>query len=106
MEHEEKLAPPRHWTQPEDYLRAMARKRRFRRARQLLDHTKTGEPRMLLSTLPFLALLALLAVLSAAIMIVAFPGKKPAARPASAHVRQQGVAAPGWFQEAQKQFHK
>ena len=61
---------------------------------------------MLLSTLPFLALLALLAVLAVAIMILAFPGNQPSPKPQQAAAREQGRAERGWFQEAQKQFHK
>jgi hypothetical protein len=49
-------------------------------------------------------LIGALAVLAIGIMIIAFPGAQPqpAPRPAA---HQLGVAAKGWFQAAQKQFH-
>lgn len=56
----------------------------------------------MLSTVPFMILLALLAVLGAGIMVLAFPGNQPQPRARQAHVREQGVAPRGWFQEAQK----
>jgi hypothetical protein len=58
----------------------------------------------MLSTIPFLVLLALLGLLAIAIMIIAFPGSQPIATPRP-QVREQGVAQPGWFQEAQKEMH-
>lgn len=61
---------------------------------------------MLLSTLPFLALLILLAVLSVAIMLLAFPGNQPPPRPRQAAPQEKGVAQRGWFQEAQKEMHR
>jgi hypothetical protein len=60
---------------------------------------------MLLSTLPFLALLALLGVLAVAIMVIAFPGAQPQQKPPQVAQKEQGVAGKGWFQEAQKDFH-
>jgi hypothetical protein len=98
-------SPPGKWTHPEDYLGAMARKRSFRRARRAPDRTQPEAPRMLLSTVPFLALIALLGVLAVGIMIIAFPGWQPEQRAPQAIEKQQGVAARGWFQEAQREFH-
>ena len=93
------------WTSPDAYLGALARRRSFRRAREDKRRTQPESPRLLLSTLPFLALMGLLAVLVIAIAIIAFPGSQP--RPKAAQVaKEQGVAQRGWFQEAQKQFHK
>jgi hypothetical protein len=57
----------------------------------------------LLSTLPFLALLAAMAVLTVAIMVIAWPGSQPVIQPRAA-LHEQGVAARGWFQEAKKEF--
>ena len=91
------------WTRAEDYLGAMARRRTQRRKREPKPRTQPEAPRLFLSTLPFLALFAALAVLAVAIMITAFPGSQPQPRPKSA-VHQQGVAPKGWFQEAQKHF--
>jgi hypothetical protein len=93
------------WTRADDYIGAMARKRSFRRGRRQSDRTQPESPRMLLSTLPFLALLALLGVLAVAIMVIAFPGAQPQEKPQQLAQREQGVAGKGWFQEAQKDFH-
>ena len=93
------------WTRPDDYVTALARRRTARRDREPRRRTQPEAPRLLLSTAPFLVLLALLGVLAVAIMVAAFPGGSE--QPRSQHVaqREQGVAAKGWFQEAQKEFH-
>jgi hypothetical protein len=57
----------------------------------------------MLSTLPFFALLAAMAVLTVAIMVVAWPGSQPQVQPQPVQ-HEQGVAAKGWFQEARKEF--
>jgi hypothetical protein len=98
-------SPTGKWTHPEDYLGAMARKRTFRRGRRLPDRTQPEAPRMLLSTVPFLALIALLGVLAVSIMIAAFPGSQPPEKPTQVAQKEQGVAPKGWFQEAQREFH-
>jgi hypothetical protein len=97
---------PRAWTGPDAYIGALARKRRFRHSRADKPRTQPEAPRMLLSTIPFIALLALLAVLAVAIMISAFPGAQPRSGPQQIASQEKGVAQRGWFQEAQKQFHK
>jgi hypothetical protein len=61
---------------------------------------------MLLSTVPFLALIGLLAVLGVAIMIIAFPGSQPVSKPSTVAKHEKGVAERGWFQEAQKEMKK
>jgi hypothetical protein len=99
-------APERAWTRPEDYIGALARKRTFRRSRDRRQRTQPEAPQMLLSTLPFLALIGLLAVLGIAIIITAIPGTHPQPKPRQLAAKEQGVAERGWFQEAQKQFHK
>ena len=93
------------WTRPDDYLEAMAYKRTFRRNRRSSDRTEPESPKLLLSTLPFLALFALLGVLAVGIIIAAFPGSQPQQKPPEAAQRVPGVAAKGWFQEAEKEFH-
>lgn len=98
--------PARSWTRPDAYLGALARKRSFRRAHDEKPRTQPESPRMLLSTLPFLALLGLLAILAVAIMVIAFPGSQPQHKPQQAEAKEQGRAERGWFEEAQKQFHK
>src|SRR3954452_10705636 len=108
MKGDEKIASPptgASWTRPDAYIGALARKRGYRRARDK-PRTQPVTPRPSLSTVPFAAILAVLAVLAVSIMLVAFPGSQPAPRPKLAEVQEQGVAAPGWFEEAQKQFHK
>ena len=62
-------------------------------------------PRLLLSTVPFLGLIALLGVLAVAMMITAFPGGQPREKPAQSARKELGVAPKGWFQEAQREFH-
>jgi len=100
------LAPSEslNWTRVEDYLGAMARRRTERRRREPKPRTQPEAPRLLLSTLPFLVLIAAMAVLAAGIMIIAFPGTQPQPQPRPV-AHQQGIASKGWFQEAQKQFH-
>ena len=83
----------------------MARRRTARRKRETRGRTQPERPRLLLSTIPFLALIAALAILAVAIMVIAWPGSQP--RPAQRQIaREQGVAAKGWFQEAEKDFRK
>jgi hypothetical protein len=103
--HEVTESPAGRWTRPEDYLRAFARKRTFRRGRRPSERTEPESPRLLLSFVPFIVLLGLLAVLAVAIMVAAFPGTQPAATPPPPAQKEQGVAARGWFQEAEKEFH-
>lgn len=94
------------WTRPDDYIAALARKRTFRRSRADRQRTQPEAPRLLLSTLPFVALFALLAILGIAIMIVAFPGSQPDSKPRLVPQKERGVAPRGWFQEAQKEMHR
>jgi hypothetical protein len=93
----------RNWTRPEDYLGAMARRRTARKKREGKPRTQPESPRLMLSTLPFFALLAAMAVLTVAIMVVAWPGSQPQVQPQPVQ-HEQGVAAKGWFQEARKEF--
>jgi hypothetical protein len=99
-------APEGVWTKAETYIGVLARRRRFRRDHAAKPRTEPESPKLLLSTLPFLALIVLLAVLAVAIMVTAFPGSQPAPRPKVALQKERGVAQRGWFQEAQKEFHK
>ena len=98
-------SPAGRWTRTEDYLGAMARKRTFRRGRRR-DRTQPEAPQMLLSTLPFLALLLLLGVLAVGIMVAAFPGTQPHENAPQLARKEQGFAPRGWLQEAQKEFHR
>jgi hypothetical protein len=96
----------RRWTQANDYVEAFGRRgrRSFRQRHRPSERTEPETQRLLLSTIPFLALLAALAVLSAAIIVTAWRGQdaQPAASPLPQHER--GVAQRGWFEEARKQF--
>ena len=94
---------PKKWTRADDYLGAMGRRRTARRNRVPGERTQPEAPRLLLSTIPFLALITALAILAVAIMVVAWPGSQPQPR-ARQVPHQQGVAARGWFQEAEKDF--
>lgn len=106
MNSKEELAPPspiQGWTRAEDYLGVLARRRTARKQREPSRRTQPEAPRLLLSTLPFLALIAALGLLAVAIMITDFPGNQPQHKP-QAQPHEQGVAAKGWFQKAQKEF--
>lgn len=95
----------RTWTKPDAYVEAMARKRRHRRAHASRPRTQPERPRLMLSTLPFLTLFALLAIMAVAIIFMAYPGNQPRPRPQAAVQAERGIAQPGWFKDAQKHFH-
>lgn len=99
-------SPEGKWTRAEDYVGAMARKRSFRRGQKGRQRTQPESPRLLLSTLPFVAVIALLGVLGVAIMVMAFPATQPQAKATQVANRVEGVAPRGWFQEAQRDFHR
>ena len=106
MKKKGELAPPRPteaWTRIDDYLGALARRRMFRRRREPKPRTQPETPRLLLSTLPFLALIVALGVLSALIFVAAWPGSQPQPR-AHPTAHERGYAPKGWFQEAAKEF--
>lgn len=98
-------APKGAWTRPETYIGVLARRHRFRRDHGEKPRTQPESPRLLLSTVPFLAVIVLLAVLAVAIMIVAFPGSQPPPKPPQPAPKEKGVAQRGWLQEAEKEFH-
>ena len=98
--------PARGWTRPDAYIGAMARKRSYRKAREDKPRSQPVAPQAWLSTIPFAAILIVLAILTAAIIFVAFPGAQPTPKAQQPVAHQQGVAPKGWLQEAQKQFHK
>ena len=95
----------RAWTQPGAYIELLARRRSFRRARGEKPRTQPESPRLMLSTVPFLALLCLLAVLAIAIFVMAYPGSQPQPKPKQVAAKEKGVAARGWLREAEKEFH-
>jgi hypothetical protein len=95
---------PEKWTRANDYVAAMARKRAARPPHKARSEPEA--PRALLSTAPFLALIALLGILAVLIMIAAFPGTQPPPKAEQVAAHEQGVAPKGWFQKAQKEFHR
>lgn len=103
---EETTSPGESWTRPDAYIGAMARKRSYRKAREDKPRSQPVAPQAWLSTIPFAAILAFLAVVVVGIIVIAFPGSQPAPKAEQPAVHQQGIAPPGWFQKAQKQFHK
>ena len=94
----------RKWTGPDAYVEALVRRGSFRRAHRPKERTEPESPRFALSTLPFIALLAALAVLSVAIMLLAWPRSHPQQRPPQL-AKEQGYAAKGWLEEAEKEMH-
>jgi hypothetical protein len=70
------------------------------------DRTEPESPQLLLSTIPFLALIGLLGILAVAIMFAALPGNHPPPKPAAVAQKELGVAPKGWFQKAEKEFHR
>ncbi len=107
VNNKEEIAPPRPvrtWTTADVYLGAMARRRTARKSREPGPRTQPEAPRFLLSTLPFLALIAATIVLGAAIMIAAWPGQNPPRAQPRPEAPEAGTAAKGWFQEAQREF--
>ena len=96
------------WTSADQYLGALARRRSFRRGREPAQRTEPEAPRFLLSTLPFLALFAALAVITVGIVLAAFPGSqrpRPEAKAATA-APELGTARKGWFAEAQREMKR
>jgi hypothetical protein len=106
MRNKGELAPPepRRWTRADDYIGALARRRTARRNREHGTRTEPENPRLLLSTIPFLALIAALAILGIAIMVIAWPGAESQSVRRAPPPHEQGVASKGWFQQAQKEF--
>ena len=109
---EKRLARPhsgprtkRNWTRVDDYLVALARRRAAHHRHEPKPRTEPEVPRFSLSTLPFLALLAALLVLSVAIIVLAWPGNQPRPQPKPPASHEQGYAPKGWLQEAEKEFH-
>lgn len=102
---DKRLAKPHHWTRVDDYITALARRRTARRARRENPRTQPESPRFSLSTLPFLALIAALLLLSVAIIVIAWPGNRPQPKPKQLAQNERGYAPKGWLDEAEKQFH-
>jgi hypothetical protein len=100
-------SPAGQWTRADAYFAALARKRTARRGREPKERrTQPEAPRFVLSTLPYLALSAALAVLAVAIAVTAFPGSQPAPKAKAMAAREPGVAEKGWLQNAEREFHR
>jgi hypothetical protein len=95
----------RSWVRPDAYFEALARRRTARRARDGKPRGQADATQFSLSTLPFLILFGALFVIAAGMMILAWPGSLPEP-PRKAAQHEQGIAEKGWFQEAEKDFHK
>lgn len=95
------------WTHADDYVTALARRRTARRKREpKARRTQPESPRFGLSTLPYVALFAVLAILTIAIAVAAFPGSQPQIKPQQVAAHQSGVADKGWLQKAEREFHR
>ena len=101
------LAPPpsaRTWTRIDDYVANMrGLGSTSRRRRRLEPRTEPEHPRFMLSTFPFLALIAIFGVMTVIILVAAWPGREhPVHQRTAAH--EVGTAAKGWFQEAKREM--
>ena len=102
------LAPGKEpWTRPDEYIGALARRRTARHSRgENRPRTQPETPRFSLSTLPFLVLFGALLLIAVGIMVAAWPGGSSQPKERQIAARQIGTAEKGWFQEAEKQFHR
>lgn len=92
------------WTRIEDYAAGLARLRHARRARRTDARTQPEAPNLMLSTVPFAALIAVMGVLIVVFAVAAWPGRPvPQAAPAP-QKHELGTAPKGWYQEAKKEF--
>ena len=91
------------WTRIDAYLGGLKRRRVGRRAALNRQRSEPEAPRAMLSTIPFAALMSVLAVLIVAFAVAAWPGSQPQfkARP---QAKELGTAQKGWFEEAKKDF--
>ena len=94
-------APAHRWTHIDQYLGGLARRRTARRLRRPQARTQPEVPNLLLSTLPFAALMSVLGVLIVAFAVAAWPGSAPDVTPKAAS-SQPGTAAPGWLDQAKR----
>ena len=100
------IAPPtaQRWTRIEDYGAGLRRLTHARRAQRQRVRTQPETPALMLSTVPFAALIGVFAVLFVVFAIAAWPGREiPRAQP-KPEQRELGTAPKGWFDEAKKEF--
>ena len=93
------------WTRIDTYVTGLARQRSALRRIALEPRTEPERPQMLLSTIPFLAMLGIFGMLFFAIAALAWPQSRAQVQGAAAE-RELGKADKGWFQEAEKEFAK
>jgi hypothetical protein len=93
------------WTQPGEYVAALARKRTARKSRDPNPKNQHEASRFPVHMLPFVALMIVLAVLVIATIVTAFPGSQPQLKPKQTASHEQGYAPKGWLKEAEKEFH-
>ena len=110
MDDRDLLPPPeaQRWTKAETYVVGLARQRSaVRRRLGLQPRSEPERPQLMLSTVPFAALLGILAMLFFVIAIQAWPrSTAPERGQAGAAQPELGTAAKGWLQEAEKEFPK
>ena len=97
------VGPTERWIRIDAYLDGLLQRRIARRAHRISARTEPEAPRAMLSTFPFAVLIAVLGLLIIAFAIAAFPPSQPRFEPAKAK-KELGTAAPGWFEEAKKEF--
>lgn len=90
--------PQRRWTRPEDYidLGRLWRRSSDRHRRRMEPRTEPENPRLTLTTLPFLFILLILMIVAATVILAAIPGRRvqpPQPKPAV----ESGTAPPGWL---------
>lgn len=104
----QKLAPsptPQPWTSIDAYRPdELQRRLQSRRMRPPGPRTQPEMPSAVLSTLPFLALLGVLAMLFLVIATLAWPQAQPSEAKAAPAQAARGTAPKGWFQAAEKEF--
>ena len=100
------LAPPtaQRWTRIDDYAGGVARLTQARRNRRAKARTQPETPSVLLSTLPFAALIAVMAMLVVVFAVAAWPGRPIPQAAQTPQPRELGTAPKGWFDEAKKEF--
>lgn len=100
------IAPPatERWTRIEDYAAGLRRARSAHRLRRERVRTEPEAPALLLSTVPFAALIGVFAILTIVFAIAAWPGNSPPQAQSKPEQRELGTAPKGWFQEAKKEF--
>jgi hypothetical protein len=100
------LAPPtaQRWTRIDDYAAGLARLRSARRAHRARARTQPETPSLLLSTVPFAVLIAVMAMLVVVFAVAAWPGRPVPQAVEKAQPRELGTAPKGWFDEAKKEF--